>query len=91
MHIVQNVKCKNNGNQLQNVKKVVETSQRLNEQSFAMRCNVFCNFTNQVTKCVGKAAKILHQNHVENGDTNCIKTQKTISKENPFQNRRKSG
>ena len=60
MHIVQNVKCKNNGNQLQNVKKVVETSQRLNEQSFAMRCNVFCNFTNQVMKCVGKVGKILH-------------------------------
>lgn len=37
-----------------------------------------------------KAVTILHQNHVANGNINCIKTQKTISKENPFQNRRKS-
>ena len=37
-----------------------------------------------------KAVKILHQNHVANGKTNCIKKKKTISKENPFQNRRKS-
>lgn len=45
MHIVQNVKCKNNGNQRQNVKKVVETLQR---------------FMSRVLQCVAMSF-VIHQ------------------------------
>ena len=65
MHIVQNVKCKNNGNQLQNVKKVVETSQRFMSRVFQCvakpsRCNNVSKGSNDIAlKSHGKREYIV--------------------------------